>query len=146
MKLFRFFLTEATEAVTEGAEATGSPRGGMVDMMDLLLVVMLLGFGVVALYNVIRLHREQMLFASKILYPGDCKPEDCADPGGFIDYIVPRLTILSIAFILMGVGAILLLYVFPLNIAWMELASVILPVGGLIWYVICQRKAAKLFW
>ena len=145
MKLFRFFLTEATEAVTEGAEATGSPLGGMVDMMDLLLVVMLLGFGVVALYNVIRLHREQMLFASKILYPGDCKPEDCADPGGFIDYIVPRLTILSIAFILMGVVAILLLYVFPLNIAWMELASVILPVGGLIWYVVCQRKAAKLF-
>ena len=146
MKLFRFFLTEATEAVTEGAEATGSPLGGMVDMMDLILVVMLLGFGVVALYNVIRLHREQMLFASKILYPGDCKPEDCADPGGFIDYIVPRLPILSIAFILMGVVAILLLYVFPLNIAWMELASVILPVGGLIWYVICQRKAAKLFW
>ena len=146
MKLFRFFLTEATEAVTEGAEATGSPLGGMVDMMDLLLVVMLLGFGVVALYNVIRLHREQMLFASKILYPGDCKPEDCADPGGYIDFIVPRLTILSIAFILMGVVAILLLYVVPLNSAWMELASVILPVGGLIWYVICQRKAAKLFW
>ena len=41
MKLFRFFLTEATEAVTEGAEATGSPLGGMVDMMDLILVVML---------------------------------------------------------------------------------------------------------
>ena len=142
MKLFRFFLTEAAE----GAEATGSPLGSMVDMMDLLLVVMLLGFGVVALYNVIRLHREQMLFPSKILYPGDCKPEDCADPGGFIDYITPRLAILSIAFILMGVLAILLLYVFPLNITWMELASVVLPVGGLVWYVICQRKAAKLFW
>ena len=146
MKLFRFFLTEATEGAAEGAAATGSPRGGMVDMMDMLLVVMLLGFGVVALYNVIRLRREQMLFASKILYPGDCKPEDCADPGGFIDYIIPRLTILSIAFILMGVLAILLLYVFPLNVSWMELASVVLPVGGLIWYVICQRKAAKLFW
>lgn len=146
MKLFRFFLTAATEGAAEGTEGTVSPLSGMIDGLDMILVVMLLGFGVVALYNVIRLHREQMLFASKILYPGDCKPEDCADPGGFIDYIIPRLTILSIAFILMGIASILMLYVFPIQGTWMELASVILPVGGLIWYVICQRKAAKLFW
>lgn len=146
MNFLRFFLTAATGAAEETVPSAGGSMDGMLGAMDMLLVVMLLGFGVVGLYSVIRLYREQLLFPNKILYPGDCKPEDCADPGGYIDFIIPRLAILSVGFILMGIAMGILLFVIKLDNAWVNLASMVFPVGGLAWYIVCQRKAAKLFW
>lgn len=146
MEVFRKFLTAASEAVTETGEQGGIRMDGMLGAMDLLLLAMLFGFGIFALYTAIRLHREQMLFTSKILYPGDCAPEDCADPGGYIDFIVPRLLLLSVAFLLMGIAMALIIYVFKISNTWTELCTVVLPIAGLIWYIVCQRKAAKLFW
>ena len=143
MEVFRNFLTAAAET---GEQTEGIRMDGLLNGMDLILLVMLFGFGIFALYTVIRLRREQMLFPSKILYPGDCPPEDCADPGGYIDFIIPRLALLSVAFLLMGIAMALAIYVFKFSNTWTELATVVLPISGLAWYIICQRRAAKLFW
>lgn len=143
MEIFRNFLTAAAET---GEQTEGIRMDGLLNGMDMILLVMLFGFGIFALYTAIRLRREQLLFPSKILYPGDCAPEDCADPGGYIDFITPRLILLSVAFLLMGIAMALVIYVFKLSNSWTELATVVLPIAGLAWYIICQRKAAKLFW
>ena len=119
----------------------------MVLGLDMLLLVMLLGSGIYGLYSAIRLRRTFLLFPNKFLYPGDCPPENCIDEGGFIDFIVPRLTILSIALLLMGVVYGVWFLFFQHIQHWViDVASMVLPVSAFVWYVIVQRKAAKLFW
>lgn len=142
MLFLRNFLTD----VADTAQETTGGLDGMIGMMDMIIVVMLFGVGLYALYSAIRLYKEQMLFPNKILYPGDCKPEDCTDEGGFIDYIIPRVIAVGVIFLLMGIGMVLVLYVFKLDTIWINLASMVLPVAVLVWLVVWQRKAAKLFW
>ena len=143
MELFRRFLAEA--ATEAAGEQTGS-LDSMGNMMQILLLVLLVGAGVYALYSAIRLHREQMLFPNKFLYPGDCKPEDCADVGGFIDFILPRTLLLGASMLVMGVALALNTYVFLLDALWIDIAMLVLPFGVFLWYIIAQRKAAKRFW
>ncbi len=145
MNVWKLFLTAATEAAQTAEESTGS-TAGMTDMLDLFLLAMLVGFGIYAIYTAIRLRREFLLFPNKILYPGDCKPEECLDEGGFIDYILPRCAILGAALLLMGIGLGLNSYVFHLSSIWLNIATIVLPLGVFVWYILAQRKAAKLFW
>ena len=72
-----------------------------INTLDLFLLLTLLAVAVYSLYLVIRLRRTRELFPSRFLYPGNCEPEDCIDPDGFIDYILPRLTLLSSIFFVM---------------------------------------------
>ena len=146
MELIRNFLTTAATEAAEAAQETAGTFDGMIDMLDIFMLVMLLGFGLYGIYSAIRLWKEQMLFPNKFLYPGDCKPEECADEGGFIDYIIPRLSVLSVALLIMGIALGLNSYVFKFQSMWIDIATMVLPVGALVWYIICQRKAAKLFW
>lgn len=146
MNFLKIFLTEATEAATEAAAQQGGALDGMIDMLDTLMLIMLFGFGIYGLYSAIRLRREQLLFPNKFLYPGNCDPAACLDPGEFIDYIIPRALILSVALILLG--GLLALNSFVLHIdSWIiDLCMIVLPLAVIVWYCIVQRKAAKNFW
>ena len=146
MNFLKIFLTEATEAATEAAAQQGGALDGMIDMLDTLMLIILFGFGIYGLYSAIRLRREQLLFPNKFLYPGNCDPAACLDPGEFIDYIIPRALILSVALILLG--GLLALNSFVLHIdSWIiDLCMIVLPLAVIVWYCIVQRKAAKNFW
>ena len=146
MSFLKIFLTEATEAATEAAAQQGGALDGMIDMLDTLMLIMLFGFGIYGLYSAIRLRREQLLFPNKFLYPGNCDPAACLDPGEFIDYIIPRALILGVALILLG--GLLALNSFVLHIdSWIiDLCMIVLPLAVIVWYCIVQRKAAKNFW
>lgn len=134
-------LFTATEQAAQGQ------FDGFVDMLDMLMLVMLLGCGAYALYTAIRLRRSYMLFPNKFLYPGDCAPEDCLDEGGFIDYMLPRLTALGISMLVMGIAYAVALYLLDgASNTIVDIASIFLPCGAFVWYIILQRKAAKLFW
>ena len=145
MNFLRIFLAEATQPPQSGS-GLQSAMLGMVDTMDILMLVLLLGFGAYILYTVFRLNKEQMLFDSKILYPGDCRPEDCTDEGGFIDFIIPRAAILGIALVLMGVLLGLNMLLIKLDALWLDIVMMVVPVSVFAWYIVIQRKAAKLFW
>ncbi|MGN1308133.1 MAG: hypothetical protein ACI4V3_10740 [Faecousia sp.] len=142
MSFLKIFLTEATEAA---AQQSGT-LDGMVDMLDSLMLIMLFGFGIYGIYSAIRLRKEQLLFPNKFLYPGNCDPAACLDPGEFIDYIIPRALILGVALILLG--GLLALNIFVLHIdSWIiDLGMIVMPVAVIVWYCVVQRKAAKNFW
>lgn len=146
MNFLKIFLTEATEAAAEAATQQGGALNGMVDMLDSLMLIMLFGFGIYGLYSAIRLRKEQLLFPNKFLYPGNCDPAACLDPGEFIDYITPRAMILGVALILLG--GLLALNSFVLHIdSWIiDLCMIVMPLAVIIWYCVVQRKAAKNFW
>ena len=146
MNFLKIFLTEATEAAAEAATQQGGALNGMVDMLDSLTLIMLFGFGIYGLYSAIRLRKEQLLFPNKFLYPGNCDPAACLDPGEFIDYITPRAMILGVALILLG--GLLALNSFVLHIdSWIiDLCMIVMPLAVIIWYCVVQRKAAKNFW
>lgn len=147
MNRFLRLLLTAEETVAEAVEdsSTGD-MSGLSEMLDVLLVVMVFGCGIYALYTAIRLRRTFLLFPNKFLYPGTCSHDDCADEDGFIDYILPRITILGIAMMVIGALLVLNTYVFGASGLWVELATIFVPFGCFLWYMFVQRKAAKLFW
>ena len=148
MNFLRIFLTGAAEA-TEATEAADQANvmTGMLDMFDVLMLVMLIGFGVYGLYSAIRLRREQLLFPNKFLYPGGCVPDECLNPGEFIDFIVPRAIIFSVLLVLLGGLFALNTFVIKIESFYATLAWIVVPVIVLGWFgIFVQRKAAKLYW
>ena len=119
----------------------------MGDTMNLLLLVLLFGCGIYALYTAIRLTSCGYLFENKFLYPGNCSPADCADEVGFMEYILPRLWALGIVCILIGIVYVLNIY-FGLLLPYWFGAYVLPWIVPLIcvWYIIVQSRAAKRFW
>ncbi len=121
--------------------------GNMTGALDMVLLIMLLFVGVYGLYTVIRLKKEYMLFPNKFLYPTGCTPETCLDEGAFIDYIIPKLTILSVVCLILGAAYAIRIYLFPqVNHFLIELATIVLPCGILFWYALIQNKVSKTFW
>ena len=119
----------------------------MATTLELVLLALLLGSGFYGLFTVIKLRRSYMLFPNKFLYPGNCTMDTCIDEGGFIDFILPRLTILSLIMLVLGVFFSLVFFVFPQWESWLtDLLSMLLPVSAYVWYMLIQRKAASLFW
>ena len=116
--------------------------------LNVLLVAILAGAGIYGLYTVIRLWRSNLLFANRFLYPANCKPEDCTDEAGFIQYIRPRLLLLSVTCIVLAILYVLYWYVLPITLPrWIEL--IVVPVLGLavfVWYMFVQNQAYKRFW
>ena len=119
----------------------------MATTLELVLLALLFWSGFYGLYTVIKLRKSYMLFPNKFLYPGNCTMETCVDEGGFIDYILPRLTILSVIMVVLGVFFALVFLVFPQWEGWLtDLLSMLLPVSAYVWYMFIQKKAAELFW
>ncbi len=119
----------------------------MATTLELVLLALLFWSGCYGLFTVIKLRKSYMLFPNKFLYPGNCTMDTCVDEGGFIDYILPRLTILSVIMLVLGVFFVLVFFVFPQWESWLtDLLSMLLPVGAYVWYMLIQRKAAMLFW
>lgn len=144
--MLRTFLTGAAESGQDIASEATNTFVGMESLFSLLMLALLFGCGIYGLYTVIKLRRTFMLFPNKFLYPGNCKPEECLDEDGFIDYILPRLTILSVAMLILGVGMIVNTYVTKIVSIWIDLAMIVLPFGTFFWYILIQRKAAKDYW
>jgi len=121
--------------------------GGIANMLPLLLLAMLLVSAVYGLYTVIRLRRTLMLFPNKFLYPANCTPENCVDENGFINFILPRLTILSVSSLLLSLAFGAWIFLLPQLQHWsLDLAVLLLPCGVFFWYMFVQNKAAKEFW
>ena len=121
--------------------------GNMTSALDMVLLIMLLFVGVYGLYTVIRLKKEYMLFPNKFLYPTGCTPENCLDEGGYIDFIIPRLTILSVVCLILAVAYGIRIYVFPdVSHILIDVAAIVLPAGVLFWYALIQNKVSKTFW
>ena len=140
------FLTVFTEttAATEAA-VQGNPLA--VDgMLSLILLVMIYGVGIYALYTCFRLRRTCMLFPNKFLYPGGCTAETCVDVDGFMDFIEPRLLLLGVAMIVCGLAYFYYSMILKANFLWADIAALVIPTGVMVWYMFAQRKASKLFW
>lgn len=124
--------------------AEGGQFNSVTSIINLLLLAFLLGFAVYGIYGAVRLRRTGQLFPHKILYPGNCRPEKCTDVSGFIDYIVPRLLLLSGLFLAMaGVYAV---NAYVLLIEWLDYVLMLLPVLAIVWYLFVQNRAAFLYW
>ncbi|MBQ6431171.1 MAG: hypothetical protein IJJ99_04780 [Oscillospiraceae bacterium] len=143
--MYRLLNAAEATAATETA-ANANPFVGMGDMLSLLLLLMLFGSGIYAIYTYIRLHKTCMLFPNKFLYPGGCTPDTCADVDGFIDYIEPRLLLLGIAMILCGVGYLAYSIALKATNTLVDIATILVPAGIFVWYMFVQRKASKEFW
>lgn len=121
--------------------------GGLSGMMSLFLVVTLIGAGVYSLYSVIKLKKEGYLFPNRLLYPGNCAPEDCLDEVGFMNYIAPRISIFGIGCIVFGVLVALDEYVGFGMAPWISTFALSgLGILMFIWYIIVLNKASKRYW
>lgn len=141
MNWIRTLLTAAEETTQQGSASLE-----MIDMLDVLLMVMLFGCGIYSIYTAIKLRRSYFLEPNKILYPANCKPEDCVDPDGFIEYILPRVMTCGILWLLSGIAFAVNNYVLRFE-GWLVYAlTIILPVAPFVWYMFIQRKSAKEYW
>ena len=146
MHRFLTVFEETATTATEESANTGGFFNDMGGMLSMILLLMLFGSGIYALYTYFRLHRTCMLFPNKFLYPGTCTADTCVDEDGFIDFIEPRLLILGIAMFLCGVAYFFYAIVLKANDIAVDIAAIVLPVAVFVWYMLVQRKAAKEFW
>lgn len=135
-----------SETVAQAAQQTAATGDEMGTMLSMLLLVMMLGCGVYCIYTYIRLRKECYLFPNKFLYPGNCKPEECADVEGFIDFILPKILFFGILLTLCGAAYGLLDMVWKINHIAVNIGSMLVPLALFVWYILVQRKAANLYW
>ena len=115
-----------------------------MEELDLILMIAFFVFGVLCVYNAIRLRNAKKLFTSSVLYPGGVKKEDCLDPEGFKAYMGPRIGILGGAFVFVALIYLLKRYVDIPKIA--SYAHIAFTVVVLIWGFVLYHRAAKQFW
>ena len=115
-----------------------------MEELDLILMIAFFVFGVLFVYNAIRLRGAEKLFASSVLYPGGVKKEDCLDPDGFKAFMGPRIAILGGAFIFIALIYLLKRYVNVPKIV--SYAHIAFTAAALIWGFWLYHRAAKRFW
>ena len=121
---------------------------GFGDLLDMLLAAMLAFVGGYAVYTAIRLNLEFRLFENRMLYPANCKPKDCKDPGAVILFIVPRLWILGGLCLALFAVSVLANFV-KLSFLQNRFATYVLPFAGVAvlgWYISVNARCAKKFW
>ncbi len=112
--------------------------------LDAVLLFSFLIFGAMCLYTAFRLRKDQSLFDSFVLYPGNCKRENCLDPEGFIAFMLPRITVAGAACLLIALYYTLGYY-FALPLAVTVIQYVFTGVF-LLWATLLYHRAAKRFW
>jgi hypothetical protein len=126
----------------------------MDGILGAIILLLLFGSGVYAIYTYIKLQQMWGFFDNKFLLPGNCLPEDCKDTNGYLEYIAPRL--LGLGIVCTVAGILYIPVVLP-NIATLlgmgdTLQSVMfygvppLAFAGYVWLMVCQSKAARRFW
>ena len=117
-------------------------------LFDLIMAAMLLWAGGNAAYCAFRIQRACQLIDNRYLYPGNCKPELCQDVVGFILFIVPRLWVLGVICLLMGLATLVLRFTTWVTVPdWINYGLIPgIGVGAFLWYVTVQHRAAKKFW
>ena len=119
---------------------------GTSGLISLVYLVVILFFGCYGLYGVIRLKKEQYLIPHRLMYPNYHSGEDCADPVEYMDFILPRLTILSVSMLLSGLFIFFGYFIDALRSLIMMLLLYIVPFVVFLWYSACLKKAAKKYW
>lgn len=116
----------------------------MLQDLDFLVFAVFFIYGCMFLYNAWRLTKENKLFDSKVLYPGNCERRDCKDQEGYIRFIRPRLYATG-AFCLVVAGYFVMnFYVdVPKLVSWLLMIPVLAFFGWTFWFF---HKAAKRFW
>ena len=119
---------------------------GTSGVISVIFLVVILFFGSYGLYGVLRLKKEQYLIPHRLMYPNYRSNDDCLDPVEYMDYILPRLSILS--GVMLGSGLILLLgyFVDGLRTVGISVLLYVIPFVVYLWYSGCLRKAAKKYW
>lgn len=136
----------ADETVAAETQTGTADMSSMASMLDTLLIVMLIACGIYCIYTYFKINKTCMLSPNRVLYPGNCKPEDCIDVDGFMDFMLPRVLILGILLVLSGTFLGIMLKVVKYDSIWLNVAYMVVPILFFIWYVVAQRKAAKEFW
>ncbi len=112
--------------------------------IDFILLIAFLIYGLLCLYNALRLWREGELFKSSILYPTNCTPEACLDPEGFIAFIRPRVAILG------GICLAVAAYYFVARYVSIpkviSILQMVLACGAFAWGFSIYIRASKRFW
>ena len=85
-------------------------------------------------------------FMIVLLYPGGCTKDDCLDPDGFIDYILPRLIIIGAAFLLCGAFTALVVFVPAMDTLVCNILEIVFPIAAIAWYSFVSRHAAREYW
>lgn len=128
----------------------------MLDMFGLLIFVMLGGTAAYSIYTYVRLRRYWGFFPNKFLLPANCKPEDCLDEDGYLEYMAPKLLIFGLLCILCAVVYVPVMLPNIALLMGMEEGTTFYTVycsivpflgfGAFVWYMVCQTKASKRFW
>ena len=118
-------------------------------ILSLAMALLLLWMGVNLLLNVVRLNKTYELTANRLLYPANCRPEDCKNVAGFIRFMTPRITAFGVLCLLFAVFVAIqsmteLFSDLPIWLANGLPLLLFLPL--FVWYVIFINKAAKRFW
>ena len=124
-------LTRLLETAANAADAAQSGSNGtdltqLTNILDWFMIVLLPAVALYLFYTVFRLRRDRVLFDNKLLYPGGCTKDDCLDPDGFIDYILPRLII---------IGTLVC-----------NILEIVFPIAAIAWYSFVSRHAAREYW
>ena len=135
-------LTRLLETAANAADAAQSGSNGadltqLTNILDWVMIVLLPAVALYLFYTVFRLRRDRVLFDNKLLYPGGCTKDDCRDPDGFIDYILPRLIIIGAAFLLCGAFTALVVFIPAMDTLVCNILEIVFPIGHCMVFV-CQ--------
>lgn len=140
------FLPE-TVASTEAAQQAGGSLGSMSNLLSFMLLVMLFGMFGYCVYSALKLKKTYLLFPNKILYAGNCRPEDCLDPYAYVEFIWPKVLLLGLGMLLCGVFCLLCLLVPAMKSSFLcDILLMVIPVTMLVLYLVAQNRGAKRFW
>lgn len=144
-------LTRLLETATNAADAAQSGSNGadltqLTNILDWFMIVLLPAVALYLFYTVFRLRRDRVLFDNKLLYPGGCTKDDCLDPDGFIDYILPRLIIIGAAFLLCGAFTVLVVFIPAMDTLVCNILEIVFPIAAIAWYSFVSRHAAREYW
>ncbi len=119
---------------------------GFSGVISIIFLLACLFFGGYGLYGVLRLRKEQYLIPHRLMYPNYCSGDTCLDPVEYMDYILPRLSVLSGVMLLTGLLLLLGYFIDGLRSLGVLLALCIVPFVVYLWYSRCLKKAAKKYW
>lgn len=112
--------------------------------LDAVMLISFLIFGILCLFTAFRLWKDRVLIDSFVLYPGNCKRENCKDPEGFIAFIMPRIAISGALCVVIALYYTLKYYIqVP---TFLTVIHYVVTGAFLVWATLLYHRAAKRFW